>query len=167
MNSISEPVLGPSTAKNFAIEAYKLGRLSEQMGDSKEGIKLRHSVRQLQAELDRAGISFHDLSGQPYDPGLSVDIVDCPDDTGTPWRIREMRLPIILWDGRLLHRGQVILEAMPEEFDLLGVEAGTPSTRPDSSSPWQRGWSSFRNAKRAARRKVISQKTNPSLTEAV
>lgn len=143
MNDIYNPVLGLSTAQHFAVETYRLGQLSQQMGNTKDAIKLRHSVRQLTAELDRAGISYHDVSGQVYDPGLSVDIVDCPENTGTPFRIREMLLPIILWGDQLLNRGQVILEEMP-----------APKAAPTT---WQREWSRRRNAKRA--RKIQIQPT--------
>ena len=70
----------------------------------------RQTSRSLTSFLAGLGIEARDLTGQPYDPGLAVEVVDSEDDAEAPKgsaRIEEMLSPIVLRNGQLIRTGQV------------------------------------------------------------
>ena len=69
--------------KSLAAEYCKLQRLSERMpADTAHTIALRHSLRRLRAELDAHDVAFLDLTGQTYDAGMALEILDTDDPDG-------------------------------------------------------------------------------------
>jgi hypothetical protein len=70
------------------------------------------SVRKLMEVIEEAGCKFVDLTGQAYDAGLAVDILDTEVDRDQPVGaliVKEMVSPVIVWQGSVVHFGQVIV----------------------------------------------------------
>ena len=77
-----------------------------------QSLNLRYPVVKLKECLEKAGCSFLDLSGQTYDSGMAVDVVDTEEDPTLPFNImsvKEMITPIILWRTTVIHQGQIIV----------------------------------------------------------
>lgn len=96
----------------FALEVWRLSRLLEQNKDGPNAIGLRYSISKLMQLLDTSGISFVDITGQQYDAGMAVDILDTEGEKTeeTTFYVKEMIAPIILIGDKFLTHGQVILE---------------------------------------------------------
>lgn len=96
----------------FALEVWRLSRLLEQNKDLPNAIGLRYSITKLMQMLDTSGISFVDVTGQPYDAGMALDILDTEggNTEGTTPYIKEMIAPIILIGDKFLAHGQAVLE---------------------------------------------------------
>jgi hypothetical protein len=95
----------------LAMETWRGTRELERMRDQQSAIGLRYSLRKIRATLEEAGISYLDLTGQRYDAGMSLDIIDVEgDQEGGELVIKEMMAPIILLNGTLLAWGEAVLE---------------------------------------------------------
>jgi hypothetical protein len=94
---------------NIAIECWHLKRWAFESGHDRDRIVARQTSRELNSLLDGLGFEIRDLLGQPYDPGLAVDVVDGGDSAGGSARIAETIVPIILWRGRVVKAGQVVI----------------------------------------------------------
>jgi hypothetical protein len=134
--------------RTLAVEVIRLTRVGEKLApDHPQSVALRHSVRKLRTELDSHGIQFVDLTGQPYDPGLAVEILEAAGEVG-PMQIVAMPRPIILWNGRLLMPGEAVLGPAPvtEAPQIDGVPL-------PPKAAWHAALRSKRNQRRAARRR--------------
>ncbi|MBL8196773.1 MAG: hypothetical protein JNM06_23475 [Blastocatellia bacterium] len=99
------------TLATFAVEVW---RLTQNIEKSPTNIvALRYSLRKLRQALEVEGCVFLDLTGKNYDSGLAIEVVDIESDNQTTdlteLIIKEMLVPIILFQGKLLVSGQVIL----------------------------------------------------------
>ena len=94
-----------------------LGRLKRwafRSGYEKERVIARQAARELSSFLSDMEIEVCDLTGQPYSEGLSVELIDFEGDKDAcsqSARIVEMLAPIVLWRGRLIKAGQVVVGA--------------------------------------------------------
>jgi hypothetical protein len=93
-----------------AMETWRAARELERMREPQGAIGLRYSLRKIRATLEELGVSYLDLTGQRYDPGMSLDIIDVEGDGGGDMIIKEMMAPIILLNGVLLAWGEAVLE---------------------------------------------------------
>ena len=60
--------------------------------------------------LAMAGLSCLDLSGQPFDPGMAVQGMNLEEfEEDEPLIITRMVEPVILWNGRVIRSGMVML----------------------------------------------------------
>jgi hypothetical protein len=95
----------------LAIEAWRLERWLKR-ADAPEGVgAVRHALRQLKDVLSEHGVEAVDLTGSPYDPGLSPDVVEAIDDPAAPEGhgiIDEMISPVVLCGRAVVSHGQVI-----------------------------------------------------------
>jgi hypothetical protein len=96
----------------LATETWRAQRELERMRDQQTAIGLRYSLRKVRGVLEELGISYLDLTGQRYDAGMSVDIIDVEGEGGdaADLVVKEMMAPIILWNGALLAWGEAVLE---------------------------------------------------------
>jgi hypothetical protein len=87
--------------------------------ESERGIA-RQASRTFSSFLEKVGVETCDLTGQAFDPGLAIEVIDSeqdPDageDTAT---IGETITPIVFWRGRVIRHGQVVIHrgtAKPE-----------------------------------------------------
>jgi hypothetical protein len=96
----------------LAIEGWRLdGWLAAQPPD-RVAPKLRHVARRLQKFLHERELSVLDLAGRRYEPGMSVEVLEAvaDDRLGKDERlIDEMVEPIILWRGRVVKYGRVVV----------------------------------------------------------
>jgi hypothetical protein len=106
-----------SDLTDLAIEAWRLQRWAFMSGFERERTIPRRTTRSLTSFLTDAGFEFCDLSGQPYDPGLAVEVVDTEGDknAGSAW-ISETVSPIVLWHGHMVRTGEVVIRYGPEKI---------------------------------------------------
>lgn len=98
----------------IAIEAWRMSRLlSDPKADHRQASVMKYSVSKIRETLESAGITWEDLTGQSYETGLAVDILDVEgtksSDSDTQV-IVEMVEPIILFGGKLLRHGKAVTE---------------------------------------------------------
>ncbi|HJR09482.1 MAG TPA: hypothetical protein VJ842_19630 [Pyrinomonadaceae bacterium] len=97
----------------LAIEAWRLEQWIAAMPPEKTASKVRHVARRLQKFLSERELSALDLTGQKYEPGMAVEVLEAfadDDVRGDEKLITEMVAPIILWRGRVVRHGQVVVK---------------------------------------------------------
>lgn len=96
-----------------AEQTHRLARALPRLEAVPQAAAVRLAVRKLSRELESAGVQFVELTGQTYDPGFAVDVVECRGDASAAKHvIAEMVTPIVLWNGVVLRRGEAVLEGM-------------------------------------------------------
>ncbi|HEX9917585.1 MAG TPA: hypothetical protein VGA87_00385, partial [Pyrinomonadaceae bacterium] len=96
----------------LAIEGWRLDGWLAAEQPEKVASKLRHISRRLQKFLSERELSALDLTGRRYEPGMSVEVIEALEDEriGEHERlIDEMVEPIILWRGRVVKFGRVVV----------------------------------------------------------
>ncbi|MBI3756433.1 MAG: hypothetical protein HY267_00500 [Deltaproteobacteria bacterium] len=95
----------------LAVESWRLRCwLSDSTVDQSK-VPVRYVARRLDQFLKEREIEALDLVGQPYEPGLAVDVVDVISDTNLPEGpgvIAETVAPIVLWRGAVVKHGQIV-----------------------------------------------------------
>lgn len=101
--------ISKETLATFAVEVWRLIQNIEKSPTNI--VALRYSLRKLRQALEMQGCVFLDLTGKTYDAGLAVEVIDIESDSQelTKLVIKEMLVPIILFQDKLLVSGQVIL----------------------------------------------------------
>ena len=96
----------------LAIESWRLEHWLAGLPPERVASKLRHVARRLQKFLSGRELTALDLTGQKYEPGMAVEVLEVlPDES---WRaeeklIVEMVAPVIFWRGRVVRHGQVVI----------------------------------------------------------
>jgi hypothetical protein len=96
----------------LAIESWRLEHWLAGLPPEKGTSKLRHIARRLQKFLTGRELAALDLTGQKYEPGMAVEVLEVVPDEHAGARgklIAEMVAPIILWRGRVVRHGQVVV----------------------------------------------------------
>ncbi|HEY0082578.1 MAG TPA: hypothetical protein VGB61_07300 [Pyrinomonadaceae bacterium] len=96
----------------LAIEGWRLDSWLAAEPPEKAAPKLRHIARRLQKFLSERELSALDLTGKRYEPGMSVEVLEALEDgrLGAHERvIDEMVEPVILWRGRVVRYGRVVV----------------------------------------------------------
>lgn len=96
----------------LTIEAWRLEQWIAQTATEKTASKVRHVARRLQKFLSERELSALDLTGQKYEPGMAVEVLEAFADErlrGDEKLIAEMVAPIVLWRGRVVRHGQVVV----------------------------------------------------------
>jgi len=104
----AEIKINKDNLSKLAIEAWRLWRNTEKMENQPGTMNLRYSARKLKEELEAVGITFIDLTGQEYDAGMALDILETEENgtqTANTISIKEMVTPVILWKNTLLCHG--------------------------------------------------------------
>jgi hypothetical protein len=96
----------------LAMETWRAMRELERMREQSGVIGLRYSLRKIRGVLEEAGISYLDLTGERYDPGMAIDVIDIEGEGSDAGDlvIKEMMAPVILHNGSLLAWGEAVLE---------------------------------------------------------
>ena len=110
----------------IAIEIWRLRNYIEPIQDKKISI-IRHSILNLFSILEKEGITFVELKDQPYDAGMSLEVIDIEEN---PQRfkgvniIKEIIEPIILLNGQIINPGRIVLEkgTLKEEKSKSNIE---------------------------------------------
>lgn len=95
-----------SSLTELAVDCWRLERWA---GAEESASLARHVARRLNKFLAGRDVSVVDLTGQPYEPGLAVEVLDVAGEGGAQ-AIGEMVAPVVLWRGRVVRHGQVIVE---------------------------------------------------------
>jgi hypothetical protein len=96
----------------LAIEGWRLDVWLAAQPPDKVASKLRHVARRLQKFLSERELSALDLTGRRYEPGMSVEVIEAFEDEGIGGHeslIDEMVEPVILWRGRVVKFGRVVV----------------------------------------------------------
>lgn len=96
---------------DLAIEYWRLDRWLSGFESHQATIVGRHVARRLDRFLKEQEIAVLDVTGQPYEPGLAVEIIDTIADDDTPdgtGIIDETVTPVVLWKGLVIRQGQVV-----------------------------------------------------------
>jgi len=102
-----------SVLATLALEIWRLWGTIEKMKGQPTAVTIGYSIRKMKQALENQGFSFVDLTGEIYDAGMAVDIIDTEGEVTekvTDLIIKEMVSPIILFGDKLLTHGEVILE---------------------------------------------------------
>jgi hypothetical protein len=103
-------------ACTFALECWRLGRISLLLKDRTEGAGLRHAVRRISETLDAMGIQIVDFAGRAYDPGMVPEVVEVREEPGLPDGnavVEETIAPTVTWRGQVIKNGQIIVKGTP------------------------------------------------------
>ena len=96
----------------LAIESWRLDGWLAELPPEEAVSKVRHVARRLKKFLAEREMSVLDLTGRSYEPGMSVEVLEALEDEhlGQDERvIDEMVEPIILWRGRVVKFGRVVV----------------------------------------------------------
>lgn len=96
----------------LAIEGWRLDDWVAGLPPEKVASKLRHVARRLQKFLTERELAALDLTGQKYVAGMAVEVLEVlTDESLHPQEklIVEMVAPIILWRGRVVRHGQIVV----------------------------------------------------------
>lgn len=99
---------------DMAVEVWRLRAWCSTRDDA-ETIAVRHATGRLERWLSSHGVESIDMTGQPYEAGLSVQVVDTihsETPTGPP-HVAEMVAPLILWNGHVIRDGLVVTCCAP------------------------------------------------------
>jgi hypothetical protein len=106
--------LNISNMIDLAIETWRLqDRLKKMLiASKKEDPGLAFATDKIRDIFSQIGIEVRDLSGQPYNEGMSLDVLTCdyPEGENPPSKIiQETISPAVYFDGKLLKMSQVII----------------------------------------------------------
>lgn len=107
------PTVLEVSLESFADLAVECWRLQRWLASSPipAAIVGRHVVRRIDALLKEHEIEVLDVTGQPYEPGLAVEVIDSIADEGATEGgsvIDETVAPIVLWKGLVIRHGKVV-----------------------------------------------------------
>lgn len=103
-----------STMIDLAIEIWRLqDRLKRMLAAAgKEDPAFAFAADKIRDIFSHIGIEVRDLTGLPYNEGMSLDVLTCdyPEGEKPPYRIiQETISPAVYFDGKLLKMSQVIV----------------------------------------------------------
>jgi len=106
-----------SSLIEVAVECWRLEHwLTDSQEDASKAIG-RHAARRLNEFLRVHEITTIDMTGQPYEPGFAVEVVDtvtgedAPEGMGV---IHETVAPVVLWRGGVVKHGMVVTRKRSE-----------------------------------------------------
>lgn len=93
-------------------------KFAEEVWKDKKRRKSKSKLkREAQKFINEIGIEMYDIEGDSFDPGLAVEVIDYKNRKDSEETVIEKVLsPIILFDGEVVQRGQVIV-AGPKKGD--------------------------------------------------
>ncbi len=116
MNSTQAPPaaleVSLSSLVELAVEHWRLTRWLAKLDQEESAAHGRRVARQLGRFLSERELSVLDLTGQPYEPGLAVEVLDVFADEEMahgPGVIDETVTPVVMWRGVVVQFGQVIV----------------------------------------------------------
>ena len=95
-----------SSLAELAVDCWRLERWA---AAEEAASHARHVARRLGKFLAERGVTVLDLTGRPYEPGLAVEVLDVV-GSGVAQVVGEVVAPVVLWRGRVVRHGQVVVE---------------------------------------------------------
>jgi hypothetical protein len=99
-----------SSLAAMAVEWWRLDRWAA--GPDEARLVARHVARRLSRFLDDQGLEVVDLTGKPYEAGLAVEVVDSVQSAAATAEqdiVGETVSPIVLWKGKVVRQGQIVI----------------------------------------------------------
>jgi hypothetical protein len=101
----------------LAVECWRLERWLGAQPHEAQSSHGRHVARRLNRFLSDRELTFADMTGQKYEPGLAVEVLDTLEDAALPdgaGVIDETVSPIVMWRGLVVKYGQVVVRKRDE-----------------------------------------------------
>lgn len=91
-------------------EVWKIINLSKGSKELNNSTPLNFSIRKINKTLSKNQLELLDLTGHKYDTGISVDVIDKEEGNEKGYLyISKMIEPVILYEGKVIKYGKVIL----------------------------------------------------------
>jgi hypothetical protein len=103
----AEPLVARLAAETWRL-GRRLGRIETGAPDDERLRPLRDSFSRLDDIFAEYRVQIVEHEGQPYNPGLQVEVLHAREGDGSPIILETIR-PTILLDGRVLQQGQVVI----------------------------------------------------------
>lgn len=103
----AEPLVARLAAETWRLRR-RLGRAEEQGAPDDVLRPLRDSISRIEDVFVEFKVQTVEHEGEPYDPGLQVEVLHAREGDG-PTMIVETIRPTIVLDGRVLQQGQVVI----------------------------------------------------------
>jgi hypothetical protein len=100
-----------SALVDLAIEAWRLERWLSELDSRQSTAAGRFVARRVTDFVAGCGLETVDMTGQPYEPGLAVELLGHVQDITLPpgtVLVDEMVAPLCLWHGKVVRMGQVV-----------------------------------------------------------
>jgi hypothetical protein len=100
-----------SSLVDLAIEAWRLERWLSELDSRQSTAAGRFVARRVADFVAGCGLETVDMTGQPYEPGLAVELLGHVQDATLPpgkVLVDEMVAPLCLWHGKVVRMGQVV-----------------------------------------------------------
>jgi hypothetical protein len=100
-----------SSLVELAIDVWRLERWLTNLDGSQSNAAGRFVSRRLGTFLGEFELETVDLTGQPYEPGLALELIGNVSDPTLPPNtvlVDEMIIPLCLWRGKVVRHGQVV-----------------------------------------------------------
>ena len=113
-----EPTVSVQPLMEIAVEAWRLDRVVDKALQRMSPMDAERLVgqyrwfrRKVDAAMEDAGLRAVDLTGQAYSIGMAVTALNMDEfDDDEDLTVAQMVEPVILFDGRVMRTGAVILE---------------------------------------------------------
>ncbi len=106
--------MGLDLLAEMAVDCWRLNRWIEGKGVDDSLTVPRHVLRRMSRFLESCAISTVDLTGQAFDPGLALEVIDLVDDSDLAPEssvIKETLSPLIMWNNRTIKHSQVVVHS--------------------------------------------------------
>jgi hypothetical protein len=115
-NSPESVAISLTGVTDLAIEVWRLERWLMEAPSGQSTAAVRYATRRIGALLHQLGMETIDITGQPYDPGLAIEIIGSNQDPALPPGVvvvDEMVTPLCLWRGKVVRHGQAVTRSSP------------------------------------------------------
>lgn len=114
-------------ASQFATECWRLGRLKSAPGIlGADRLALDRTARCLNDILNSIGLQIIDFIGTVYDPGIVPEVIEVQIDSTLPEgtsRIDETVLPTVMWNGKIIQIGRIVVRQASVKAEITGEKA--------------------------------------------
>jgi hypothetical protein len=91
-------------------EIWKITNVLHSSKELENSVPLNFSIRKIKKMINKNQLELLDLTGQKYDEGISVDVIDKEEGNEKGYLyISKMIEPIILFKGKVIKYGKVML----------------------------------------------------------
>jgi len=100
--------VGINSFADLAVECWRLGRCLSAIDENNQKVALNYIHRKLNRFIEDNGLQALDISGQSFDPGLALEVIETIETEGVPQGtsiVGEMTSPIVLHEGRVIRHG--------------------------------------------------------------
>ena len=111
-------------ACELATECWRLGKLNNaSFVYANDRLILERAARCLNEILSQLGVRSIDFAGTAYDPGMAPEVLDVQVDDTFPHDasvIDETISPTVMWNGKVIQAGQVVVRQAPKKHENAG-----------------------------------------------